>query len=82
MEAADFYAWEESQLHPKLVTYLVELNGRLLMVENVPARVNQVTGERLFSLETADRLLQIAQGGSTAPTPLRVVKTPVYSFGG
>ena len=79
MEATDFYAWEESQLHPELVTYLVELDGQVVMVENVPARVNHETGEQLFSSETLDRLFQIIHGQGLAP--VRVMETPVYSFG-
>ena len=78
MEAADFYAREEAQLHPELVTYVVELDGQVIVVENVPARVNQVTGEQLFSSETLERLFQIVRG--QASTPMRLMETPVYSF--
>ena len=27
------------------VTYTIELNGQIFMIENVPARVNEETGE-------------------------------------
>ena len=36
----------------------IELDGRLLLVENVPARVNVETGEKHFSPETVERLQQ------------------------
>ena len=38
------------------VTYVLELEGQLLVIENVPARVSQETGEQLFSPETVERL--------------------------
>ncbi|WP_375419104.1 hypothetical protein [uncultured Hymenobacter sp.] len=62
----EMYAREEADLRDELVTHLMQVDGRVVVVEDVPARVNQVTGERLFSLETADWLYQLAQG--TAPT--------------
>ena len=43
----------------KRVTYSVEVEGRLLLVENVPARVNVDTGERLFATGTVERLQAI-----------------------
>ncbi|AFY76717.1 hypothetical protein Ple7327_1324 [Pleurocapsa sp. PCC 7327] len=32
------------------VTYTLQLNGKFYIVENVPARVNEETGERFFLL--------------------------------
>jgi YgiT-type zinc finger domain-containing protein len=40
------------------VTYAIEVDGQFIIVENVPARVCLETGERLFSPETVERLLQ------------------------
>ena len=34
------------------VLYILETEGRLLVIENVPARVSQETGEQLFSPKT------------------------------
>ncbi len=59
------------------VTYSVELQGRLVLVENVPARVCVETGERLFSPETVERLQRIILGSTR---PKRVVETPVYEY--
>ncbi len=50
--------WEES-LQECTVTYTFEMEGKLIVVENVPARVNQETGEQLFSPETVQRIQQI-----------------------
>lgn len=38
------------------VTYTLEMNGKFLIVEHVPARVCTETGEQLFSPETVGRL--------------------------
>jgi hypothetical protein len=42
------------------VTYTLELNGKLVVVEHVPARVDLETGERFFTPETVERLQQVA----------------------
>lgn len=59
------------------VTYILEMEGRLLMIENVPARVSQETGEQLFAAETVERIQQTAWA---AQTPARVLETPVFGF--
>lgn len=59
------------------VTYTVDVDGKLVVVENVPARVCVETGEKLFSLETAERLQQLIWGKNK---PKRYVETPVYEF--
>ena len=46
----------EQTLVEKLATYHIEVAGKLVLVESVPARVNIETGERYFSLETEERL--------------------------
>ena len=47
--------WNETLIE-QTVTYHIEMEGRLVLVENVPARVNVETGERHFSPETVERL--------------------------
>ena len=59
------------------VTYHVETDGRLFVIENVPARVNVETDENHFSPETVERLHKIIR---EQPTPVRTVQTPVYEF--
>jgi hypothetical protein len=43
----------------------------------VPARVNQDTGEELFSIKTVERLQQMIWDKTK---PLKVLETPVYAF--
>ena len=59
------------------VTYTLEIDGRFVIVENVPARVSERTGERLFSPETVESLLRIIWGSRT---PTRVIQTPVFEY--
>lgn len=41
------------------VTYMLELEDRFIIIENVPARVNIETGEKYFSPETVEKLQEI-----------------------
>ena len=41
------------------VTYTLEMDGKMFIIKNVPARVNVETGEQFFSPKTVDRLQQI-----------------------
>lgn len=69
-------AWNERLVERK-VTYTIELNGQLIVIENVPARVNEETGEQLFSPETVERLQTLAWEHKP---PTRVIQVPVYEF--
>ena len=64
-------------LTEQTVTYHIEIEGRLLLVENVPARVDVETGERHFSPETVERLQQAVWGRCR---PMRVIETPVFEY--
>jgi YgiT-type zinc finger domain-containing protein len=70
------YQWQET-LVERRVTYTLEMNGQLIVIENVPARVNLETGEQLFSPKTVEHLQQMIweQG-----KPKRVIQVPVYEF--
>jgi YgiT-type zinc finger domain-containing protein len=59
------------------VTYTLELEGKLYVVENVPARVCRETGEQLFSPETVGQLQRTIWGKKK---PKRVIETPVYEY--
>ncbi|HEV7299356.1 MAG TPA: hypothetical protein VGN72_08330 [Tepidisphaeraceae bacterium] len=59
------------------VNYTVELDGKLYVIEQVPARVNVATGEQLFSPTTVERIHQIVREGKK---PSRTIETPVFDF--
>ena len=69
--------WPEEKLEDARVTYSVEVDGRMVVVENVPARVNVETGEQLFSADTVERLREIVR---SRRTPSRVIETHVFDF--
>ena len=49
----------------------------VIIIENVPARVNVETGEQLFSPETVERLQRIVWQRTW---PQRVIQVPVYEY--
>ena len=59
------------------VTYTLEVQGRFIIIEQVPARVSLQTGERFFSPETVERLQEIVW---EQQVPSRVIETPVFEF--
>ena len=67
----------QETLIEKRVTYTLEVKGKFFMIENVPARVCEETGESFFSPETVERIQQIILG---TEKPKRVIETPVYEF--
>ena len=45
----------------ELITYTVEVEGDTYVVENVPARLDETTGEPFFTPDTVDRLQAILE---------------------
>jgi len=65
------------RLVERRVTYTLEMDGKLYVVENVPARVDEETGEQFFAPSTADRLQRLVSGGVK---PSKTVETSVYDY--
>jgi hypothetical protein len=70
------YQWKE-KLVERRITYTLAMNGQLIVVENVPARVNLETGEQLFSPDTVERLQEMIWQQSR---PKRMIQVPVYEY--
>lgn len=68
--------WREN-VADRVVNYVLDIGGEIVIVENVPARVNLDTGERYFAPDTVERLQQIAWNKEN---PSRIVETPVFSY--
>jgi YgiT-type zinc finger domain-containing protein len=64
-------------MEDRLVTYTAAVDGRVIVIEHVPARVCLETGEQFFSPKTVERIQAIVRGGSK---PARTMQTPVYDF--
>ncbi|MGI0486603.1 hypothetical protein ACN4EK_14285 [Pantanalinema rosaneae CENA516] len=67
----------QEPLVEKRITYTLELNGQFFLIENVPARVNEETGEQFFAPAIVEELQQIVLGRKA---PDRVITTPVYTY--
>ena len=61
-------------LTEKWITYTAQINGQFFVIENVPARVNEETGEQFFSPSTVEQLQQMILTGQT---PDRFTEVPV-----
>lgn len=69
---------DQEHLIERKVTYTLELEGRVYIVENVPARVDAETGEEFFAPETVEHLRATILGQSQKPK--RFARTPVYEY--
>jgi YgiT-type zinc finger domain-containing protein len=64
-------------MQDELVTYTLEFDGKIVVVEHVPARVDSQTGERFFAPETVERLQQVVW---EQQQPTRIIETLVFEF--
>lgn len=70
-------AHHQEHLEERRVTYTLVHEGRFYIIENVPARVDEITGEQFFAPATVERLQQTILGQQA---PKRTVETPVYEY--
>ena len=68
---------QKEKLVERRVAYTLEMDGKFYIVENVPARVNEETGEHFFSPSTVESLQKIILGRGE---PSRAIETPVYEY--
>lgn len=66
----------ESGLVEALVTHTMEVDGQLIIIEQVPALIDPVTGERFFTGETVDRLSETVRQRQL----VRMMAAPVYAL--
>lgn len=59
------------------VTCSLEYKGRFILIENVPARVCQETGEQFFTPETVEHIQALVKAQKK---PEKTVETPVYQY--
>lgn len=69
--------WPDETRVDTRVRYILDLDGKLFVFEDVPARVNPVTGEQFFSPATVRRIQQIAR---SANAPARTIEAGVYDW--
>ncbi|RKZ93140.1 MAG: hypothetical protein DRR19_02010 [Candidatus Parabeggiatoa sp. nov. 1] len=68
--------WKETLIE-RHVNYIIDIKGKFMIIENVPARVCLETGERFFSAETVEYLQKTVW---EPKKPHRVIETPVFEF--
>jgi YgiT-type zinc finger domain-containing protein len=68
--------WKETFVEQH-VNYVLEMDGKFIIIENVPARVCVETGERLFSPETVERMQHVIW---EQKEPSRKIEVPVFEF--
>ena len=66
-----------SSMNEQMVTYTIQLEEKLVLVEHVPAKVCDQCGERLFSPDTVERLQKTVW---EQRSPSRMLQTPVFDF--
>lgn len=59
------------------VTYTLQMDDKLIVVENVPANVCPQCGDKLFSPETVERLQKTVW---ERKAPARTLQTEVFDF--
>jgi hypothetical protein len=69
--------YQDEKLLDSSVTYTLEFKGKFYIFENVPARVNDETGEQFFSPATVELLQRTI---IKRAKPQRLIKTPVYEY--
>lgn len=67
----------EERLVERRVTYTLEHEGKFYIVHNVPARVNEETGEQFFSPTTVEHLQRVIL---RSRNPTMTIQTPVYEY--
>lgn len=68
--------WNETLVATE-VTYILEIDGEIVVIEGVPARLNVETGERYFAPETVEQLHHIIH---SREQPERTIQAPVFRF--
>ena len=67
---------QETMINKK-VTYTLEYKSKFYVIEHVPARVCQETGEQYFSPETVEHIQELVMENKV---PIKVLETPVYEY--
>ncbi len=67
----------QGTIEERLITYVQEYKGRVVIVENVPAEVCTQCGERLLRPDVAEKIQRLVW---EQPSPKRHTEVPVYDL--
>jgi len=65
------------EYHEELVSEVFQIEGKPVLVENIPARVCNRCGEPVYSRETAEKIRQMLRSQAK---PIRTVRMPVFAY--
>lgn len=68
---------KNNQAREKLVDEVFQIDGKHVLVENIPAKVCGRCGEVVFSRETTDKVRQMLHG---AAKPVKSISVDVFAF--
>jgi HTH-type transcriptional regulator / antitoxin MqsA len=63
--------------HEELVTEVFLINGKPVLVENIPAQICVRCGEATFSKETTENIRQLIHGNTP---PMKSIETAVFEY--
>ena len=66
-----------TESHPELVSEVFQIDGKIALVENIPAQVCARCGEEVFSKETTEKVRLIVHGRQK---PIKSVKMDVFTY--
>jgi len=70
-------AFCRGELEERLIRYVSDFEGRVIIVENVPAGVCTQCGEKIIRPEVVERIQRVVW---QHPSPERSVEVPVYDL--
>ncbi len=66
-----------TEAHDELVDEVFQIDGKLVLVEHIPARVCSRCGEATFSRETTEKIRRMVHGEAE---PVKAVQMDVFAF--
>jgi len=66
-----------TQAHEERIEQVFQINGKTVLVENIPARVCDRCGESTFSRETTEKIRSMVHGEAK---PIRTVSVEVFAY--
>ena len=70
-------AFCKGEVEERLIRYVQEFEGRVIIIENVPAEVCSQCGEKFIRPEVAEKIQRLVW---EQPSPKRSAKVPVYDL--
>ncbi len=73
----EFFMCKGDEITEELTTFVYEDHGQVVVVRNVPGYVCKQCGEKLYTDETTDKLVNLLR---QPPQPTEILHVPAYDF--